>query len=175
MNTFELQLLDYIQSAVRTMKAQPFVLNGRPGGFVGDLPQTRVQYDTEEAATNYTPLENPTIIDNLNHIRYRLAVVEGRETWVVGEDLSNQIIPSGVSYTTTFPIASGSLCLYVNGLRQLETDFSYTIGTETVTTAFVLFTDDTLTADYLLYSTFSGVPDVYSGEWSLEEWGYIWD
>lgn len=49
---------------------------GPPGGFVGYLPQTRVAYDNVELETDYTPASGYSIVDNLNHIRYRLSVVE---------------------------------------------------------------------------------------------------
>ena len=46
---------------------------GPPGGFVGKLIQSQVTYDTTEAetATGATSL-----VDNLNHIRYRINVME---------------------------------------------------------------------------------------------------
>jgi hypothetical protein len=50
-------------------------LPGRPGGFLGRLPQGRVTYDYSELALSGSA-GSPTLLDNLNHIRYRLAVVE---------------------------------------------------------------------------------------------------
>lgn len=44
-----------------------------PGGFLGKLPQSRVAYDTTEAAT---ATGGSTLVDNLNHIRARLATLE---------------------------------------------------------------------------------------------------
>ena len=68
-------------------KVQPLILGGiggasggaggPPGGFVGYLPQTRVSYDTTEAALSGTPPSGASLLDNLNHIRYRVSVVEG--------------------------------------------------------------------------------------------------
>lgn len=46
---------------------------GPPAGFLGKLIQRFVAYDTTEAAT---PSGESTLVDNLNHIRYRLQVLE---------------------------------------------------------------------------------------------------
>jgi len=47
---------------------------GPPGGFVGKLIQTRVCYDTTEAASSSG---DSSLLDNLNHIRYDIATIEG--------------------------------------------------------------------------------------------------
>lgn len=88
----EYTVLDLIESAVRTVKVAPMNLGGYggagggagvpPGGFIGKLPQWAVAYDITEAATLDTlPSGVPgssgwSLVDNLNHIRYRLDVVE---------------------------------------------------------------------------------------------------
>lgn len=46
-----------------------------PGGFLGKLVQTKVAYDTSEAASSSTG-SDPSLLDNLNHIRARLATLE---------------------------------------------------------------------------------------------------
>ena len=78
-------LLDMIQSSQRTIRSAPMNLGGipgsgggegaPPGGFIGWLPQTRVAYDTDEYASLDTP-SGGSLLDNLNHIRYRLGAVE---------------------------------------------------------------------------------------------------
>lgn len=80
---FDYAILDAINNAVRTVKASPLMLGatasgtgGPPGGFVGYLPQARVTYDTAELETDYTPLSGMSLLDNLNHIRYRIGLVE---------------------------------------------------------------------------------------------------
>lgn len=83
---FEFTVLDMIESAARSFKTTPLNLGGLsgagggigtpPGGYIGQLPQTRVAYDETEAATLDTPASGMSIVDNLNHIRYRLGVVE---------------------------------------------------------------------------------------------------
>ena len=81
-NRYEYSILEAISNAVRTVKAAPLVLGGVTGsgggiggpigGFVGFLPQTRVAYDLSEIASSGTPLSGMSLLDNLNHIRYRL-------------------------------------------------------------------------------------------------------
>lgn len=83
---FEFTVLDMIESAARSFKTTPLNLGGLsgagggvgtpPGGYIGQLPQTRVAYDETEAATLDTPASGMSLLDNLNHIRYRLGVVE---------------------------------------------------------------------------------------------------
>jgi hypothetical protein len=46
-----------------------------PGGFLGKMIQTKVAYDTSEAASASTG-SDPSLLDNLNHIRARLATLE---------------------------------------------------------------------------------------------------
>ena len=81
----EYVVMDMIESAARNSRVLPVVLGGfagpgggiggPPGGFIGLLPQSQVTYDTTEAATLDT-VGSGTLVDNLNHIRYRLGVVE---------------------------------------------------------------------------------------------------
>ncbi len=82
---FETILLDKINAAQRALKSAPLMLGGSagegggvggpPGGFVGYLPQTRVAYDITEDATLDVTISG-SLLDNLNHIRYRLGQVE---------------------------------------------------------------------------------------------------
>jgi hypothetical protein len=51
-------------------------IGGPPGGFAGYLPQTRSAYDYSEDATLFTPTISGSLLDNLNHIRYRITVLE---------------------------------------------------------------------------------------------------
>lgn len=78
-------ILNMIESSQKTIRAAPMNLGGipgsgggagtPPGGFIGWLPQTRVAYDLSELATPSTS-GGGSLLDNLNHIRYRLAIVE---------------------------------------------------------------------------------------------------
>jgi len=80
---FPQMYLEYLQAAIRRSKLAPIWLGGTsgsgggvggpPGGFIGRLPQTLVAYDTSEAETL---AGNTSLLDNLNHIRYRLGELE---------------------------------------------------------------------------------------------------
>lgn len=88
-------ILDLIETSQRTIRTAPLNLGGvpgsgggegaPPGGFIGYLPQTRVTYDTDEFGTLATT-GSGTLLDNLNHIRYRLGVLESGASIVVWDD-----------------------------------------------------------------------------------------
>jgi hypothetical protein len=79
---FENQLFEYIQSMQSWNNARPVNLGGvsgpgggnggPPGGFFGQLPQSRISYDTSEISASGLPVSGWSILDNLNHIRYKL-------------------------------------------------------------------------------------------------------
>jgi hypothetical protein len=103
---FEYTLLDYFNRLERRLRAQPLLLGGYigpsggiggpPAGYIGTLPQSRVTYDTTEAATSGTPSSGQSLVHNLNHIRYRLVQLEGNPVTnlVVKED--GGVVASGV-------------------------------------------------------------------------------
>ena len=84
---FDYLLAEYISNTRRRFGIDPNFLGGvegpaggtgsPPGGFVGQLVQTQVTYDTTEAAV-YTTSGSSSLLDNLNHIRYRLESLEER-------------------------------------------------------------------------------------------------
>ena len=96
MSQFSQAFFKYLEEVKRTAALTPIILGGfssvdggtggPPGGFVGLLPQTRVAYDLTEAEISGFVSENPynpsgvlvsgSLLDNLNHIRYRLSIVE---------------------------------------------------------------------------------------------------
>jgi hypothetical protein len=100
--SFDYTVLEMIESAARTVKIAPLNLGGTggvgggvggpPGGFVGQLPQYRITYDTTEAATLSTlpsgvaGISGWSLVDNLNHIRYRLNVLESGASITVVDD-----------------------------------------------------------------------------------------
>lgn len=100
----EHSIIEYIESAVRNSLVRPLLLGGTaasgggtgtpPGGFIGYLPQTRVAYDLSEVASSGTPGSGYSLLDNLNHIRYRVTVLED-ETLIVQEN--DVIIASGIN------------------------------------------------------------------------------
>ncbi len=83
---YEKTLLGYLESIRMSIIARPLVLGGAaafsggvggpPGGFVGHLPQTKVAYDLSEASSSSTPVSGYSLLDNLNHIRFRLTALE---------------------------------------------------------------------------------------------------
>jgi len=89
-------ILDLIQSSVSNFRVAPLNLGslpgsgggigGPPGGFIGYLAQTRVAYDLDEFATMDTPGSGQSLLDNLNHIRARIGVLESGGTLVVVDD-----------------------------------------------------------------------------------------
>lgn len=93
---FDINFFNYFQRFERKLRIAPLNLGGisasggglggPPGGFQGQLPQTKISYDKSEAASSgfvagnpYNPsgiLVSGSLLDNLNHIRYRLQVLE---------------------------------------------------------------------------------------------------
>lgn len=93
---YERVIIDLIESTNRNIKALPINLGGLsgtnggvgapPGGYIQWLPQVRVAYDETEAAFSGITISGPTLLDNLNHIRYRLAVLESGGSIIVTDD-----------------------------------------------------------------------------------------
>jgi hypothetical protein len=88
-------MIDLIESAARNYKTNPLNLGavagsgggvgGPPGGYIGWLPQTRVAYDEDEFAT-LTTSGVPSLLDNLNHLRYRLNILESGGSIIIEDD-----------------------------------------------------------------------------------------
>lgn len=82
----EYTVLDMIETAVRNVKVTPLNLGGvsgddggsggPPGGIIGQLSQKKVAYDSTESETLFTPASGMSLLDNLNHIRYRIGELE---------------------------------------------------------------------------------------------------
>lgn len=97
---FEREFYRALTNLERRWWARPLILGGiagsgggiggPPGGFSGVLPQTRVAYDTDELAVITTVSGEESLLDNLNHIRYRVSGVE--------ELIDDIIINSGVAH-----------------------------------------------------------------------------
>ncbi len=83
---FENQLMEYFSSLRALNKLSVLNLGGvsgpaggsggPPGGIIGQLAQSNVTYDTTEIATDATPVSGYSLVDNLNHIRYRIQTLE---------------------------------------------------------------------------------------------------
>jgi len=90
---FESTLFSYIENVKNQILSKPLLLGGvassgggtggPPGGYTGYLPQTRIAYDYTEAAVEGFVSSGVSILDNLNHIRYRLSQLESGSGVVV--------------------------------------------------------------------------------------------
>ena len=154
---FEYVVLDMIESANRNFKTNTLNLGGvsgsggglggPPGGFIGTLPQYRVSYDMSEDSTDYTPASGMSLLDNLNHIRRRIAVLEPSIQHQYNEDLTNQIPSSGLSIGRVY--MSGTTRLYYNGLRKIPTvHYVEVSGFSSVDILFTASSGDYLVVDY---------------------------
>jgi len=113
---FEQVFYTSLDNVVRYLKAQPLNLGGYttssgsgggpPGGFIGYLPQTRVAYDEAELSSEDIPVSGASILDNLNHIRYRIDDIEATANGIIVEN-NDVIVSSGVTildFSTQFTI-----------------------------------------------------------------------
>lgn len=83
---FEEQFFGELDNLRRQMEIRPLLLGGitgsgggipgRPGSFIGKLPQDRITYDLSELAT-YTTAGSPSLLDNLNHMRAGIGTISG--------------------------------------------------------------------------------------------------
>jgi len=106
MSQYEDTFFSYFDAIKNLLKIQPILLGGGagsgggsggpPGGYIGQLPQSRVAYDTTEASTYATPASGTSLVDNLNHIR---ASIDAIQTLASGVQIENDaaIIESGVT------------------------------------------------------------------------------
>jgi hypothetical protein len=78
---FPQMYLEYLRASQRSYSLSPVWLGGTsgsnggvggpPGGFLGQLPQSKVTYDTTEASAILTS-GSSSLVDNLNHIRWMI-------------------------------------------------------------------------------------------------------
>ena len=80
---FENQLYDLFSSMQAWMNGRPLNLGGMsgPGGgyggyYIGQLPQSRVAYDTTESSSYDIPASGTSMLHNLNRIRHRITDLE---------------------------------------------------------------------------------------------------
>ncbi len=155
MQKFEYTVLELVESVSRVLKTQPLNLGGiagagggvggPPGGFIGWLPQTRAAYDNDEIATDFTPASGMSLLDNLNHIRYRLNIIESGGSVAVFDDNTNahyydvDTIHFSGAGVTVLDLGSGDIQIQItasggtgfsNGLinRNLQTDLTIPSG-----------------------------------------------
>lgn len=106
---FDLNYFAYLAELKRQIQLSSLVLGGAagsgggiggpPGGFTGFLPQTRVAYDLTEAEDDgfVVSAGSPSLLDNLNHIRYRIAVVEAATGGGIEVYEDDVLVASGVT------------------------------------------------------------------------------
>lgn len=77
---FENQLYEYLASIQAWLNTRPINLGGASGpsggfgwGFIGQLPQSSIAFDTSEAAVWEIPASGWSLLHNLNRIRYMIA------------------------------------------------------------------------------------------------------
>jgi hypothetical protein len=93
MSKYDRQLFKYFKAVEKKVSNKPLLLGGfsgpsggiPPAGVIGMLPQTKVAYDTTEAAMSGTSVSG-SLLDNMNHIRYRIVGLE---------DVIDTIVSSG--------------------------------------------------------------------------------
>ena len=105
--TFDQTILQYIEQSIRNSRLTPLFLGGTtasgggagspPGGYIGYLPQTRIAYDLSEIAASGFAGSGMSILDNLNHIRYRIDTLESAASGATTTFLELTDTPS--SYT----------------------------------------------------------------------------
>lgn len=96
-SNFEYYLLEMMESAARNVQLQPVILGDNPAGYVGLLSQELVDYDALESGTMDTA-SGASLLDNLNHIRFRLGALEsGVVPGTITVKEENVIISSGVT------------------------------------------------------------------------------
>jgi hypothetical protein len=95
------------------------------GGFIGQLVQSKVTYDTTEAESMAVPISGASLVHNLNRIRYRLAQVEA----------GSGIDASGISYISIWDesIPQGNVTILDFQGAGVETTVSGSVATITVT------------------------------------------
>lgn len=103
MTEYDFTFFEYFNALKRSIKITPLYLGAvavgsgaPPGGYVGYLPQSRVSYDQAEVSLSGFADDNPinasgiiiraSLVDNMNHIRYRLEQIEGTSSFAVYDD-----------------------------------------------------------------------------------------
>jgi hypothetical protein len=113
---YEQKIVEYFNTLRSNLRAQPLFLGatysgsgGPPGGFIGYLPQTKVSYDAIESSSNYVPFSGASLLDNLNHIRYKIDQVAKQQlTFTIpGANIASG--DQGVKLIRQYAVCSGIL------------------------------------------------------------------
>ena len=109
MNEYDFTFFEYFNILKRSMKINPLDLGavavgsgGPPGGYVGYLPQGKVSYDQQEislsgfenvdAINASGVIVNASLLDNMNHIRFRLDQIEASGGGVISLEVQEDDI-----------------------------------------------------------------------------------
>ena len=146
MSRFEQQLFEYFSMFQRNIMAQPLMLGGapgsgggyggRPGGFTGFLPQTRVAYDMSEEATLITVVSGQSLLDNLNHIRARIQTLEtnsGTGTGSIEVQEDDYLVATGITIVNF----EGGVNVVNNGGGKVTVTISGGAGTGAIAKLYV--------------------------------------
>jgi hypothetical protein len=157
MNKFNRELFQALENLKRQLEVKPVNLGGYegsgggtgapPAGFIGQLSQLKVTYDLSEIGASGTSSDS-SLLDNLNHIRYRIDIVEsGGNTNI--EDLSSQVNGVASGFSVSGVISPGTLGVFYNGLRQLPSSHVLDIDYEGFTMDFIPTSGMYLTVEYM--------------------------
>lgn len=138
--SLERQIYTLFDNLRRQIKAQPLNLGGisgglsdsggPPGGFLGQLPQSRINFDPDELEDNLIPASGiplpsgQSLVTNLNRMRYRLSVLEtsgigGASNLSIEEDdtpiASNVTILNFEGGVSVFDEGSGEVRILISG------------------------------------------------------------
>lgn len=154
---FENQFFRYLQQLDRKWYVRPLNLGssyngtgGPPGGFIGYLPQDRVSYDDIEVASSGIPASGISLVDNMNHIRYRL---NSLETGGISGGITFQEDDVTVASGVTIANFEGGVTVTDNGGNKVTIDIAGSLTDEKTkvsandTTANYLFPKLTAGAD----------------------------
>ena len=96
MSNFDYTIVEMIENASRNIKLQPLYLGGTPGGIVGQLDQRNVLYDSTEAEmSGFISASGATsLLDNMNHIRYRIKTLEDNSSGPVSGYMDKDVYDS---------------------------------------------------------------------------------
>lgn len=153
---FDYTIIEAINNAIRTVKAQPLILGatasgfgGPPGGYVGYLRQNRVSYDPFELASSGFIGSGYSLTDNLNHIRYRLSQLEvgsgitflelddtpNSYTGQAGKSVVVNLTEDGLTFATISGGGAGQIDVYMSGILVLNNATELDFYGATVTTS----------------------------------------
>lgn len=212
MSQFDRTVIELVESAARTMRTTPLVLGGQggagggegvpPGGVVGQLAQYRVAYDTTEAATLATlpsgvaGISGWSLVDNLNHIRYRLGTLESGGSLIITDDNTSteyldttnlHFIGSGIVVTD---LGSGDVQVEISATNDLVHYYNDDLTSQVPSTVFTtshIYASGTLRVYYngirqrkgihyvddASFTTFSTYFTTYSGDSVVVDYDYL--